>query len=57
MEIKNNPDALRQRGVSYAAKGNVKAAKEDLETFVKVASNPFNKQTANSVLAKLRMKQ
>ncbi len=56
IEAKNNTDALRQRGVSYAAQGDIKKATADLEKFVKVASDPFNKQTANSVLMKLHMK-
>lgn len=51
---KSNFDAKFQRGLAYAAKGDTKKAREDLQEYVKAASdNSYNKQEANKALMKL----
>lgn len=53
-----NIDALRQRGISYAGKGEVKKAKADLEKFVQAGggNDAFQLQAANEILMQLAMK-
>lgn len=54
-----NIDALRQRGISYANKGDTKKAKADLEKFVQAGggNDAFQLQAANEILMQLAMKQ
>lgn len=51
--------ALFERGLAYAAKGDSKAAKKDLEEYAKVAGakEEFNKSMANKVLMDIAAKQ
>ena len=54
LDVKNNPDALRQRGVSYAAKEDWGKAKKDLDAFLKVGgSDQFNTRAVNELLMKI----
>jgi tetratricopeptide (TPR) repeat protein len=56
---KQNHSALFERGLAYAAKGDTKAAKKDLEEYSKVAGpkEEFNKSMANKVLMDIAAKQ
>ena len=56
---KQNHSALFERGLAYAAKGDSKAAKKDLEEYSKVAGakEEFNKSMANKVLMDIAAKQ
>lgn len=50
---KQNVDALFQRGLAYAQKGNKTKAKVDLEAYSQSGDNAFNKTQANKVLLTL----
>ena len=50
---KENMDALFQRGLAYAKKGNKTKAKVDLEAYSQSGDNAFNKTEANKVLLSL----
>ncbi|HTJ45351.1 MAG TPA: tetratricopeptide repeat protein [Kofleriaceae bacterium] len=56
---KADHSALFERGLTYAAKGDTKAAKKDLEEYSKVAGakEEFNKSMANKVLMDIASKQ